>query len=409
MAVNEASLTSLLPEPFVSHGGFNLGVAGLGLAGALMVNAARLETGVTLVAAADPNPVPLSAFVRDFNACGYVDASDLFLDPAVDVVYIGTPHEFHAEHALMAAKAGKHIILEKPMALSLEECDLILDAVQRNEVSLVVGHTHAYDPAIRAMRRIIASGSLGRVRMITTFNYTDFMYRPRRPEELDTAKGGGIVFNQLPHQIDVIRTLGGGKLSQVRASCAVLDPLRPTESIATALWEFEDGAFATSVYSGADFFNSDELLNWVGESGVLAERKNASSRRALKQQIDIEERELRVEQLSYGAIRFPEGPAMHPPHFGLTIVTCERGEMRTSPSGFILYDERGAHTFSLPPSTGYEGLFNDLRFALSGKGPPRHDARWGKAGVEAMLALLQSARERRELALSYQAALPIGT
>ena len=87
----------------------------------------------------------------------------LVRDPAVEVVYIATPHQFHAPHAVLAAEHGKHIILEKPMALTLAECDTIIAAVERHKVHLIVGHTHAFDPAVRLMREIIARGELGRL------------------------------------------------------------------------------------------------------------------------------------------------------------------------------------------------------------------------------------------------------
>ena len=79
-------------------------------------------------------------------------SAELCADPAVEIVYIATPHQFHAAHAALAAAAGKHIILEKPMALTLADCDAIIAAVERANVHLIVGHTHAFDPAVRAMR-----------------------------------------------------------------------------------------------------------------------------------------------------------------------------------------------------------------------------------------------------------------
>ena len=75
---------------------------------------------------------------------------------------------------------------------------------------LVVGHSHSFDAPILRTRELIASGAFGAVRMINALNYTDFLYRPRRPEELDTAQGGGAVFNQAAHQVDIVRLLGGG-------------------------------------------------------------------------------------------------------------------------------------------------------------------------------------------------------
>src|SRR5262249_31797786 len=160
-----------------------------------------------LCAAADPHEAPRQAFTRDFNVRAYADIRELCDDPTVDIVYIATPHQFHAEHAALAAAAGKHIILEKPMALTLADCDAIIVATERAGVHLVVGHTHAFDPAVREMRRIVASDELGPLGMIAAWNYTNFLYRPRRPEELDTARGGGILFNQVPHQIDMVRLI----------------------------------------------------------------------------------------------------------------------------------------------------------------------------------------------------------
>lgn len=402
------SFDTWLREPPVAGPPVRLGIAGLGLAGALMVRAAALEPGVRLAAAADPREAPRAAFARDFGAPVYEDLEALCRDPGVEVLYIATPHQFHAEHAVLAARHGKHVLLEKPMALSLADCDAILDAAEAAGVHLMVGHTHAYDPAIRAMRRIIASGRLGRLQLLATFNYTDFLYRPRRPEELDTGRGGGIVFNQLPHQIDILRTLGGGLLRSVRASCAVLDADRPTEAAATAFLQFEDGTAASMVYSGADYFDSDELHGWVGEGGDPKQPRHGSARRALASRTGTSESELRADRLAYGALpRRAEAPP-HPPHFGTTIATCDRGELKGSPHGLTLYDSAGAHELPLPPGSGYQGLFTDLRLALRAGSAPRHGGRWGKASAEAMLALLQSARERREITLHSQVALPPG-
>src|SRR4029079_7629415 len=231
-----------------------LGIAGLGMAGAVMVHAAAAHPDFVLRAGADPHQGPREAFARDHNARAYADVRMLVADPAVQVVYIGAPPHVHAPHAILAAERGKHIILEKPMALTLADCDAIIAAVERHKVHLVVGHTHAFDPNVRLMRDIIARGELGQLGLINSFNYTNFLYRPRRPEELDTSKGGGILFNQVPHQIDTARLLAGGMVKSVRARASVLDPSRPTEGSCAALLQFEGGAAASLVYSGYDHF-----------------------------------------------------------------------------------------------------------------------------------------------------------
>jgi phthalate 4,5-cis-dihydrodiol dehydrogenase len=381
-----------------------LAIAGLGMAGAVMVRAAAAHSGVKLVAAADPHDAPRNAFARDFNARAYADITELCADPAVDVVYIATPHQFHAAHAALAAGAGKHVILEKPMALTLADCDAIIAAVERAKTHLIVGHTHAFDPAVREMRRIVASGEIGRLGMIAAWNYTNFLYRPRRPEELDTARGGGILFNQVPHQIDMVRLIGGGRLRSVRAQATRLDPARPTEGSAIAFLEFEDGVAASLVYGGYDFFDSDELHFWINERGApKPSDQHGAAQRALAAE-QAEEARLRVERYAYGS---PAGPPPdHQPHFGLMIVTCERGEMRASADGLFIYDKNGRREVALPKSTAMPGrseVLDDMIAALRTGTPPLQNGRWGKANVEVTLAIQQSARERREVMIEHQA------
>ena len=384
-----------------------LGVIGLGMAGAVMVRAAARHPGTVLTAAADPQPGPREAFGRDFNARTYADARALCEDPAVEAVYIATPHQFHAEHAVMAAERGKHVILEKPMALTLADCDKIIAAVERAGVHLIVGHTHAFDSAVRAMRGLIASGELGALGMLASWNYTNYLYRPRRPEELDTAKGGGILFNQVPHQIDTVRLLGGGLVRSVRAQVGILDPARPTEANCSAFLEFADGVPATLVYSGYDFFDTDELHFWVSERGSVKQPGWGGSRRALRERKARGEPEagLRTKLAGYGSPDDGEPP--HQPHFGLTVATCARGDLRASADGVFVYGEEGRREIALPGGGKYSGRHNvldDMRASVLEGKKPLHDGRWGKATLEVALAIQQSARERREVTLAHQVA-----
>ena len=379
-----------------------LGIVGLGMAGAVMVHAASRHPGFRIVAAAEPKAGPRAAFARDFNVAVHDDIRRLCDDPAVDAVYIATPHQFHAEHASLAAMAGKHVILEKPMALTLADCDTIIAAVERTGVHLVVGHTHAFDPAIRAMRTIIASGELGRLGMIASWNYTNYLYRPRRPEELDTTRGGGILFNQMPHQIDIVRLLGGGRVKSLRAHAGGLDPARPTEGHAVAFLAFEDGAAASLVYGGYDFFDSDELHGWISERGDPKQPAHGAARRALAARSG-NEAELRTANYAYGAADGAE--PLHQPHFGLTIATCARGELRGSADGVFVYGEEGRREIPLPEGPRYSGrgnVLDDIAAAIRTGHKPVHDGRWGKATLEVALAIQTSAREGREVVLGHQ-------
>src|SRR5262249_10656613 len=100
---------------------------------------------VSLVAAADPRPEARQRFAVDFAGEAYARVEELCADPAVDIVYVATPHQFHAPHALLAAEHGKHLLVEKPLALTLEDCDAVIAAVRSAGVHLIVGHSHSFD------------------------------------------------------------------------------------------------------------------------------------------------------------------------------------------------------------------------------------------------------------------------
>ena len=99
-----------------------LGVAGLGRAFAVMLPTLVRDPRIALVAAADPRAEARAQFEADFQCKVYREVADLCADPNVEAVYIATPHQFHAAQACMALAAGKHVLVEKPMALSLDEC-----------------------------------------------------------------------------------------------------------------------------------------------------------------------------------------------------------------------------------------------------------------------------------------------
>src|ERR1700679_2200148 len=184
-----------------------LGVIGLGRAAAMMLPSLIAHPHVLLTAAADHNPAARERCEADFGGRTYATAAELCASSDVDAVYIATPHQYHAADVLAAAANGKHALVEKPMALTVEECRAMTEAAERNGVVLVVGHSHGFNPTIKMIRAVIESGDVGPLRMIANLVYTSFLYRPRRAEELDTAQGGGIMFNEIPHALDLIRAI----------------------------------------------------------------------------------------------------------------------------------------------------------------------------------------------------------
>src|SRR5262245_52776435 len=104
-----------------------IGVAGLGRAFSLMAPTFAADRRVRLVAASDPRPEALRQFRDDFSGRACASVEELCADPTVEVLYIATPHQFHAEQACLAASRGKHVLVEKPMALGLADCRAMTD------------------------------------------------------------------------------------------------------------------------------------------------------------------------------------------------------------------------------------------------------------------------------------------
>jgi phthalate 4,5-cis-dihydrodiol dehydrogenase len=391
-----------------------VGVIGLGRAGSGMLAALAQHPDIEVTAAADLHREHLDRFRADFEGEVYTAAEDLCASPNVDAVYIATPHEYHAAHVAAAAERGKHIIVEKPMALTLGQCDEIIRVTERAGVKMVVGHTASFNPGVQKMRQLVASGEVGRLGMISATAYTDFLYRPRRPEELVTELGGGIVYNQIPHQVDAARYLAGGLARSVRAVTWVLDRERTTEGCYMALLDFENGAAASLVYSGYDHFDSSDI---AANRPAKAPERYGATRRALRAaRTPAEETAMRI-GTGYGGERSVsrertgrgEGSLLQG-ELGSFLVSCEGADLRLSPEGVAVYGTDGLRIVPPDPWRGVPGrgaVIDELYYAVTEGRAVVHDGRWAKATMEVCLAILESARERREVMLTHQVALGV--
>ena len=388
------------------------GIAGLGQAATSTLPEILSHPHIKLTAGADLRQEARDKFATDFGGKVYERVEDLCGNRNVDAVYVATPHQFHAQHTMMALEQGKHVILEKPMALNLADCDAMIQAADRRGVQLLVGRgSHGFDAPIIKMRDIVQSGELGRLGMIHSWLYSDFLYRPRTPEELDTSLGGGVIFNQGPHQIDTVRVLTGGLIRSVRAMTGIWDPARRSEGSFVAYLESSDRVPATIIYNGYDHFDTDEFHEWIGTYGRPKDpNHHGKARRSLRQMAKTPEAESAL-KASYGfggtrkreRLTVAEKTPLHQNHWGIMIVSCEKGDMRQSPDGILIYGDNGRRELPLAQAqeTG-ENVIGEFYDAVVNNRPLLRDGRWEKATLEVCLAILESARDRREVFLSQQ-------
>lgn len=363
---------------------------------------------IMLVGATDPIAGARLQFESDFNAPTYDSIEALCAASDVQAIYVATPHQFHAEHVCIAAAHGKHVLVEKPMAITLDECTQMIEAVRKAQVHLIVGPSHSFDLPIRRTRQLIESGLYGDVKMIHAVDFTDFLYRPRRPEELDTMAGGGVVHSQAAHQMDIVRLLGGGMVRSVRAHCGSWDPTRPTEGAYSALLSFENGAFCSATYSGYGHYDSDVLMGGIGESGQTKNPADygAARRRLFNAQSCETEAALKAARNYGGPLYMVAGASsteLAHQHFGHLIVSCERADLQPTPTGIAIYtDERELFEALPPPAIPRTEVIDELYQAVMFGEAPVHSGEWGRATTEVCLAILESARTQADYYPSLQ-------
>ena len=401
----------------VSGKKLRLGIAGLGRAFSLMLPTLAGDGRIRITAGADPRAEARQRFTQDFDAHAFDTVEAMCESPDVDAIYISTPHQFHRANVEAAARNGKHVVVEKPMALTLEDCAAMIEAAERGRVRMIVGHSHSFDRPIARTREIVASGVLGALRMINAMQFTDFLYRPRRPEELRTDLGGGVIFNQAPHQVDNVRLIAGGRATSVRASTGIWDRARATEGAYQAFLTFENDVTAALSYNGYAHFDTDEFCDWISETGVRKDPSRYGQARASLAGVAAEAELALKQQRNYGGSHYapPHGaagtgaePRWHE-HFGLLVASCEGGDLRPQPHGVMIYSDTERRFEALdPPRIPRSEVLDELCAAVLENKTPLHGGEWAMATMEVCFAMLESARRQTEIKLHHQCGTPTG-
>jgi predicted dehydrogenase len=225
---------------------------GCGKVGSIHVAALRSVPESDLVAVCDVSPERVEAFAARYGGRPYTDFEALLTDAGVQAVVIGTPHPLHAAPAIRAAEAGVHVLVEKPMAATLADCDAMLDAAHRSGTILgVISQRRFYEPVLR-MRAAIDAGKIGRpvLGVFAMFSWRDPSYYRSDPwrGRWDT-EGGGVLVNQSPHQLDLLQWFMG-EVEEISGYWSNLNhPDIEVDDTAVATLRFQGGGLGSIVTS----------------------------------------------------------------------------------------------------------------------------------------------------------------
>lgn len=227
-----------------------VGIIGAGSYGVQHAEALGALHDARLTAASRTNPEALAEFTERYGIAGYTDYRDLLADPAVEVVVIATPHHHHTAIAEAAARAGKHILLEKPMAPTLAECDRILTAVQAAGVRLMLGHVNRFVQPYRVAKALIESGEMGEIIQGVSAMQKYWYEQNRRSWHLDRAQGGGVWLSVGVHPLDRLVWLIDSPITAVSAQFGTHFHDMRADDTGMAFLRFQSGAVGLVISTG---------------------------------------------------------------------------------------------------------------------------------------------------------------
>lgn len=248
----------------------NFAIVGCGHIAKKHAEAIEHIEGANLVAVCDKVPQAMDEYVKKYGAKPYENLTDMLNDPSIDVVNICTPSGLHALIAVEVAKAKKHVIVEKPIALTLEDADLIINTCKENNVKLAVVHPNRFRPVVQELKKLMDEGRFGKLshaNATVRWNRNQAYY-DQAPWRGTKALDGGVLMNQAIHNLDLLIWLMGDVEEVYSMSATRLRNIE-AEDVSTGVVRFKNGALgvveaATTIYPK----NLEESLSIFGETGT---------------------------------------------------------------------------------------------------------------------------------------------
>lgn len=333
-------------------------VAGCGFIGRLHARVINSIEGAGVTAVMDTDAGAAGELARQYGCRWYDNAEDMLRDPNVDAVAICLPSGLHAELTVRAARAGKHVICEKPMDVSAEQAEKMTAACRENQVRFSVIMQHRFDQPVLLLEKAIEDGLMGRLLWgaSRTIWYRDDKYYSNPWRGTWKYDGGGALMCQSIHYIDLLLHIMGNVRS-VSGKCRTLGhPQIETEDVGVADVEFENGALGTIEGTTASYPGLYAELAIFGERGTVI---------------------IRNDVLSF--YQFKDGPQ---PAFDLALNPERAGQLHTGPE---------------IPSDSHCRQFEDFIEAVRTGGEPAVTGEEAIKSLKLIQAIYKSSVEKREI------------
>lgn len=224
-----------------------------------------------LIGVCDIVPERAQAFADKYGAKPYTDYTEMLKNPDIDVITVATPSDLHAPIGVAAAKAGKHVMVEKPMAMTLKSADELIAACREAGVKLAVIHQNRFNKSIKLLRKALEDGRFGKLThgQATVRWNRDDNYYAQAPWRGTKLRDGGVLMNQSIHNIDLLQWMFGPVESVFGYTATMLRKIE-MEDVGVAVLKFKSGALgiieaASTIYPK----NIEETLNVFGETGSV--------------------------------------------------------------------------------------------------------------------------------------------
>jgi UDP-N-acetyl-2-amino-2-deoxyglucuronate dehydrogenase len=340
---------------------FRLALAGCGRISQTHFDALARIDGLKLTAVCDSVPERAQEAGERLGLPWFRSVEQMLAEAPCEIVTIATPSGLHPQHGILAARAGKHVITEKPMAISLSAADELVQACDTAGVHLFVVKQNRMNPTIQLLKRAIDKGRFGRIYMA---NCTVRWARPQEYYDQAPWRGtwefdGGAFMNQASHYVDLIQWLVG-PVESVIAKTATLARRIETEDSGIAVLRFRSGALGSIEVTMLTYpRNLEGSITILGETGTVKVGGTAVNR-------------------------------------------IEHWAFKTYDDDDKLVDSVN----TAPPSVygfGHEGYYRNVLAVLRGEATPDTDGRAGRKSLELILGIYESAKTGREVPLPLRA------